>query len=367
MRGITRFERPSGFKRFFLRWRNEDGKKVARAFFTANERERFARSLMDAREKIGRQALSFDADEWVQWLRFRDLVGPVDPLTVAREWLAARRGVDGGGMLAADAIARYLAACDGADDTRVLYRKRLLLGRWSKFAGRAALRDCLPEGVREWLARLQREGLGAVTVAHHRKTVSVFFNWCVRERICERNPCDAVAAPKILVEEVSVMPVADAVKLFAANAREPVAARMALEAFGGLRFSHAGKIERVEIDFARRGIILAADKHKSRRRGYLEGLPENLWKWLESAPAATWGMSLSQYMHEKSAAFARAGVRNAGNVLRHSFGSYYLALTDDAAKTAAKMQHTSPAMLYRHYKGVASAADAAKWFAIVPP
>ena len=49
------------------------------------------------------------------------------------------------------------------------------------------------------------------------------------------------------------------------------------------------------------------------------------------------------------------------------YAGYLLALTDDAAKTAAKMQHTSPVMLYRHYKGVASQADAQAWFAIVPP
>jgi hypothetical protein len=41
-------------------------------------------------------------------------------------------------------------------------------------------------------------------------------------------------------------------------------------------------------------------------------------------------------MHEKSAAFRRAGVKNAGNVLRHSFGSYFLAWTNDAMKTAEK-------------------------------
>jgi len=365
MRGISYFEKPRGEKRFFARWR-EDGRKKARGFATPGERAKFARSLAAAREKIGKQALSFNAEEWVNYLRCKDVVGAVDLLTVCREWLAFRRGEDGGGMSCDDALKRYLRACAG-DEPRILYRKKLNLGRWNEGARLVALRDVSPDSVRAWLEKLEkRHGFSAVTVFHHRKMLSAFFRWCVRERLCERNPCEAVAAPKIRIEEVSVLPVADAQRLFAVNAREPVAARMALEAFGGLRCSHAGRIERGEIDLKRRGIILAADKHKSRRRGYLEGLPKNLWAWLRAAPAATWEMTPCQYMHKKSAAFRRAGIVNAGNVLRHSFGSYYLALHDDSAKTAVKMQHTSPVMLYRHYKGVASKKDARAWFAIVP-
>ena len=91
MRGIRAFEKPCGIKRFFLSWR-DDGRRRAKAFVSDGEREKFARSLQRAREKIGKQALSFDPDEWVQFLRFKDIVGPVDPLTVAREWLAVRHG-----------------------------------------------------------------------------------------------------------------------------------------------------------------------------------------------------------------------------------------------------------------------------------
>jgi integrase len=288
MRGISYFERPNGTKRFFARWR-EEGRKKAQGFASPEARAKFARSLAAAREKIGRQALSFNADEWANYLRFKDVVGAVDPLTVAREWLAHRRGEFVGGTLVAEAIERYMRLSGSGDDKRVFYRKNLIVReRWGRFAGPVALRDVSAERVRDWLSALgRREGFTPVSIFNHRKLVAAFFNWCVRERLCERNPCDAVAAPKIHIAEVSVLPVADAQRLFAANAREPVAARLALEAFGGLRFSHAGRIERGEIDFARRGIILAADKHKSRRRGYLEGLPANLWEWLRAAPAET--------------------------------------------------------------------------------
>jgi integrase len=365
MRGLTAYEKPAGKKRFFLRWRDA-GQKIAKSFFTASERDKFARSLAKTREKIGKQAMSFNADEWVEWLRFKDIVGAVDPLTVAREWLAFRRGEAGGGTIVGDAISQYLDVCEG-DEPEVVYRKKLMLGRWKRFAGAFPLRDVHASHVREWLKKLIcREKIGPVTVGHHLERVSSFFRWCVRERLCERNPCEGVSAPRVVIREVSVLSISDARRLFSVNAGLPVATLMALEAFGGLRFSHAGRISFDEIDFARKGFVLAAEKHKSKRRGYLEGLPENLWMWLEKAPADTWKMGLKKYRYAKGAAFRRAGVVNPGNVLRHSFGSYYLALTDDAMKTAAKMQHTSPVMLYRHYKGVATQADAKAWFSITP-
>jgi hypothetical protein len=64
-------------------------------------------------------------------------------------------------------------------------------------------------------------------------------------------------------------------------------------------------------------------------------------------------------IHAKSAA-------NIEGVLRHSFCSYHVAIHKDAARTAVILCHKSPAMLYQHYRGKATAADAARYFATVP-
>jgi hypothetical protein len=85
MKGVCAYEKPHGHRRFFLRWRDAEGRRKARGFASEKERERFARSLAAAKERIGRQALAFDPEEWADWLRFKDVVGAVDPLTVARE------------------------------------------------------------------------------------------------------------------------------------------------------------------------------------------------------------------------------------------------------------------------------------------
>ncbi|ACB75217.1 hypothetical protein Oter_1934 [Opitutus terrae PB90-1] len=64
--------------------------------------------------------------------------------------------------------------------------------------------------------------------------------------------------------------------------------------------------------------------------------------------------------------FRLAGIQNPGNVLRHSFCSYHVAKHKDAARTAVILCHANPRMLYQHYKGRATAADATKYFQILP-
>jgi hypothetical protein len=67
-----------------------------------------------------------------------------------------------------------------------------------------------------------------------------------------------------------------ALKLFKVNKGSRVAVYMALEAFGGLRFSSAFRISRDEINLEEKTIVLPASKHKSGKRQILEGLPDNL-------------------------------------------------------------------------------------------
>jgi integrase len=200
------------------------------------------------------------------------------------------------------------------------------------------------------------------------------FNRAIAEGWCSKNPCLAVASIKTERDEVSVISLADARKLFEANRGHRVSLYMALEAFGGLRFSSALRIAPGDINVADKSIVLPAAKHKTGRRHVLEGLPENLWEWIRNVDVISdplwrknpWRMCVPVYNREKKAAFERAGLKLQPNVLRHSFCSYHVAQHQDAAKTAVLMQHANQAMIYRHYKGVATRADAAGYFAITP-
>jgi len=52
--------------------------------------------------------------------------------------------------------------------------------------------------------------------------------------------------------------------------------------------------------------------------------------------------------------------------LRHGFLTAHYALNQNENQTAA-LAGTSPAMLFRHYKGLMARKEAAEWFAVTPP
>ena len=54
------------------------------------------------------------------------------------------------------------------------------------------------------------------------------------------------------------------------------------------------------------------------------------------------------------------------NAMRHSYATYHLALHQDAPRTAHELGHTGPGMLYRHYRNLATQADARRYFRITP-
>ena len=54
------------------------------------------------------------------------------------------------------------------------------------------------------------------------------------------------------------------------------------------------------------------------------------------------------------------------DVMRHSFGSYLLALNQDAPKTAMQMGHSGVDVLFNHYRNLVKKADATDYWRITP-
>lgn len=225
-----------------------------------------------------------------------------------------------------------------------------------------------------WLAGL---GMTAYSQKHHRANVNKMFEWLMLERLADRNPCATIPVPEEDWGEINLLTVEQARKLFAANRRHRSIGRLALETFAGLRTSSAARLVYDDIKFDRLGIELPGDKHKTRRRHYIDGLPANLWAWLKHAPKAGWKILPRVYAEDKRTMFERAGLKKVKeddkiddeamrNVLRHSFASYHVAANKDPGKTALILTHRNQQMLWRHYKGRASEADGLAYFGIMP-
>jgi len=142
---------------------------------------------------------------------------------------------------------------------------------------------------------------------------------------------------------------------------------LALGAFAGLRTAEAERLEWSNIDFEGGFIHVGADKAKTRARRLVPILP-NLSAWLKPYARRTgmvWPHSERERKRARREMLKASGVKWKDNALRHSFCSYRLAVTHDAAKTSLEAGN-SPQMIFRHYRELVKPADGLAWFAVLP-
>lgn len=349
---------------YAVQWRSE-GKRKTKTFRTKELRERYATTLARDVKQYGVSAYRLDEAEAKSWRSFRAQVGDADLDDVARHWL--RSGVlSKSTTTVAAAIADYIGAktAEGLSRNSLNHFKRDLEYFGKSFVGSVAA--VARAAVEKWLGGLP---VKPITKKTYLKRVRALFSWLRERHDVAVNPCDGIKSPKVIDEEVSTYSLQQGRDLFDKNAKQSreVLGRLALEAFAGLRTSSAGKVTAADINFGDKGIGLPAANIKTRRREYIDGLPDNLWKWLEWAKPETWKLNPRNYQSAKGLARVRADLPELHNALRHSFCSYHIAAHKDQSRTSVILCHTSPRTLWRHYKGKATTTDGIAWFQIVPP
>jgi site-specific recombinase XerD len=364
-KGLSFEDRPGIPMPYLARWREPGGKKKARSFKTAADRASFAKDWAAQRTQWGTSTPVVHPRQAETWRIFDELTHGADPIAVARFWLQFR-AERGGLMLLSEARDKFLELREGRNLSRdaqthiELHLRRLC----ETFAGKR-LCDITTDGLRAWLGEIAKT-MSPYTERHHTRSMKLLFKVAVREHWMERSPAAPIELPDVELGEVTTLTIEETTRLFKVNRDHLCIGRLALEAFGGLRFSSAARLRRGELLFKEKGIVMPGRKHKSGRRHYVDEFPSNLWAWLKHAPEACWDLPERIYRDQKAAAFERAKVNNPGNVLRHSFCTYHISQYKDAARTAVLLTHQRPAMLYQHYKGMASAVDGVKYFAIKP-
>lgn len=359
-----------------MRWK-VDGAMKTQSFATEEEREEAAKAISEKAKKYGTEVLTFDPKEWRRWLEAKEQLAGADIFDVIREWrtLRGNSGLSTDSVSVADAITKYVDFRRKetlSPDTWRHITKHVEQRFGGFFAGQK-LRDVTPEKIEEWLeslisskGALKGQPVDPLTRRHHRKDVNTFLDYCVRRQWLVNNPCELVPVPAVEEEDVVLLTLEEGQRLFAENQDEPVIGRIALEAFGFLRASSAGRLQKEHVNFAEKGIRMPGPQHKSRKAMFRQGHPDNLWAWLNRAPAETWAMNWWEYRNEKSKAFARAKIDGGSeNRLRKTCLSAHLAWQKNQPLTSylAQHRHTSTTDIYL---GVMTETDGKKWFEILP-
>ena len=151
-------------------------------------------------------------------------------------------------------------------------------------------------------------------------------------------------------------------------AEGPMRAMVALSGLAGLRTQELLRLDWADVWRVRGHIEVTAGKSKTRQRRLVEIVPA-LAAWLGQFRTFTTGAVCTLHEITWQQHFVelceKAGVSRKPNGLRHAFCSFHFALNANENLTAAQAGN-SPAMIHAHYKGLATKAEARKWFNVKP-
>jgi integrase len=242
---------------------------------------------------------------------------------------------------------------------------RYRLGRFSASFGETPVRTLTTHTLEDWLHALE---LSPTSINNFRTRLCALFNYALKRNYLSTNPFLAVERIKVVEDAPEIFTPSQLQAVLEAASSELVPA-LAIGAFAGLRTAELFRLEWSEVDLSRGFVQVTAAKAKSARRRLIP-ISANLAEWL--APYArlagkVYRGRLQEYHLQAAMATEAAGLaRWPKNGLRHSYASYHLALHQNAPELSLHMGHTSPQMVFAHYREVVTPEAAARYFAIRP-
>ena len=366
---VSKIYRPDRASPYLVQWGRGQNRRTE-SFKTPEEQEARYAEISARLERNGDDFI-FNRQAKIDYAAFMATIGDASWVDVVAGWRENLKRQDRllSCKTVGEASSEYISHClslrdSGQMSPDTFRQKRHKIGVFGAKFKTVPLCDVSTEMIQEWLDEL---GLAKpATFNNYLKPIRTFFN--LNRKHVTSNPAKDIALRDDSIEEVKILTPQQTARLFAyaLKYRPETLGRLALEAFAGLRFSSAAKIGKEEINFEDKGITLLKHKIKTRRRFYIDGLPDNFWDWIARTTEVCWDMKSSQWMHIKSDVFDGAGVPHPHNCLRHSFCTYHVSAYKNPGSTATILCHQNQTQLWGHYHGIASQAAGLTYFSIKP-
>lgn len=397
---------------FYIDKLEKDGstksRPVKKRFAKERDRDTWAKEIDAERRESGQKSQSLNPARRKQWEHADAMLDPwEDPVDVVRQWrdthprLRERPSPKSNGPTANQIIdAFYESHGKEPDFVSNIYDSHMERFR-SKFGDRTVKWLC--DNRREIAAWIEGLNFAPYTKRNQKGRVAVAFSEALADGLITENP---FARLKVKTGKkptvIRYLAVDDCIALFAANFHLPgTCAKLAIGLLGGLRSSAVSRVEHLDFRLEIPALSIPDWKAKTGVGDLVEGWPDAVWEWVkyakpeDLAPSCenvedlptffAWKNKLDkEWKREKSAALCRADLLvtredkiykngSAGlkspprNWARHSFGTFHAAAYNDLGLTSALMSHAVSVMILRqHYKGVATKAEAQRFFAITP-
>jgi len=231
----------------------------------------------------------------------------------------------------------------------------------------------------EWLFALTTS---LVTRENFRRLIITLFNFARRRGYLPRDretEAKWLEKPKLVGRPIQIFTTSELTELLEASEGQARLA-IALGAFTGIRSAEMLRLSWEDFNWAEEVIDLGSDKTKTASRRLVPILPA-LRAWIgpsvkKFGPVLSYSLPACLAEAFGSAAKKATKLRKSidpdapklawkQNALRHSYGSYRLAIVPDAAKVSLEMGN-SPQKMFSNYRKVVTKAQGEAWFAIRP-
>lgn len=246
-----------------------------------------------------------------------------------------------------------------------LYDLRYRLGRFKEDFRERPVRTITINELDRWLHNLK---LSPQTINNFRARLGALFNYGEKRRYLERNPVASIDRIKV-VDQAPEIFTPEVIQTLLDNAPADLLPILALGAFAGLRTAELLRLEWEAIDLPRGFINVAASKAKTAKRRLIPIAP-NLLEWLRPYAGRSgkiFPFSCRMYYDKVERLRKAVGLAHwPNNGLRHSFASYHLAKHQNAPQLALEMGHTTPHMIFDHYREVVTPQEAERFWNVRP-
>ncbi len=260
------------------------------------------------------------------------------------------------------AVAELVASRRAAGRNEEYCRGMMLrLGRFGSDHKEIKVSSIDAKSLDQWLVALP---VAPGTRNTFRRDLRTLFSFCEKRGYCTGNEAAKTEQATDIDKPAGIVTPSQAAALLA-NCGDELLPYVSIGMFAGLRRSELQKLDWAEVDLESGHIEVTAAKSKTARRR-LVPIAENLAAWIRPLAQIAGPVTTVGLRKRFEALRHRAGLKDwPNNALRHSFGSYRLAVCHDAARVSLEMGN-SPAMVFAHYRELVKPKDAARFWSLAP-
>jgi site-specific recombinase XerD len=285
-----------------------------------------------------------------------------DVLVIVREWVAAKERQERS-VPVKDAFSQFMRVrvADGKSK-RYLDDLKSRLGRFVHSFPEFLISQITSAQLTEWLQSLP----GSLRSRNnYQGCLKTFFEFAQTRGWCTSNPVTGIGKAKVPKTDVGILTPNQADMLLRAASKETLP-YWVIALFCGVRSAELARLTWANVKWDSKLVEVGSRQSKTASRRLIELRP-NAFLWLAPYQGSEGKIYPERLKQQLILDKRNAGIKHwPNNACRHSFASYLLELTHDAARVSLDLGHSKANTIFSNYRELVTPFDAQRYWSLVP-